>query len=150
MTENKTSETIVPIIPSATAGPLGILHLPRLWTKLTLGNAGLLPEGYHYCGQGFDQLTISNLGLDKESLLAFVKEKKPTYVQFEDYVKKHGKTDAQTITIHNEAIRGYVHAPELAKKMRAELGVSDENISHAVALNMLDDLDLLHKKVNKS
>ena len=149
MAEKHSPETIVPIISSGTPGPLGILHLPRLWTKLTLGNAGLLPEGYHYCGQGYDQLTISNLGLDKDSLLAFVKEKKPTYVQFEEYVKKHGKTDAQTITIHNEAIRGYIHAPELAQKMREDLGVTDEKLSHAVALNMLDDLALLHRKVNQ-
>ena len=150
MAEKNAPETIVPIIPSGTAGPLGILHLPRLWTKLTLGNAGLLPEGYHYCGQGYDQLTITNLGLDKDALQAFVKEQKPTYVQFEEYVRKHGKTDAQTITIHNEAIRGYIHAPELAQKMREELGVTDSHLSQAVLLNMLDDLALLHKRVNKS
>lgn len=149
MAEKHIPETIAPIIPSGTAGPLGILHLPRLWAKLTLGNAGLLPEGYHYCGGGYDQMTISNLGLDKDALLSFVKEKKPTYVQLEEYVRKHGKTDAQTITIHNEAIRGYIHAPELAKKMREDLGVTDEKLSHAVVLNMLEDLALLHQKVNK-
>ncbi len=149
MSEKNAPEPIVPLISSGTPGPLGILHLPRLWTKLTLGNAGRLPEGYHYCGSGFDQLTINNLGLDKDALLAFVKEKKPTYVEFEMYVAAHGKTDAQTITIHNEAIRGYRHNKELAAKMRAELGCKNESLGDAVNLNFLDDLAALHHQINK-
>ena len=37
---------IVPLISSGTQGPLGVLHLPRLWQKVILGAAGKIPEGY--------------------------------------------------------------------------------------------------------
>ena len=30
------SDTYVPMISSGTAGPLGVLHLPRLWQKVSL------------------------------------------------------------------------------------------------------------------
>ena len=36
------SETYVPMISSGTAGPLGVLHLPRLWQKVSLEQAGKL------------------------------------------------------------------------------------------------------------
>ena len=36
----------VPLISSGTAGPLGVLHLPRLWQKVTLEYAGKLAAGY--------------------------------------------------------------------------------------------------------
>ena len=34
------SDTYVPMISSGTAGPLGVLHLPRLWQKVSLEVAG--------------------------------------------------------------------------------------------------------------
>ena len=33
---------IVPLIGSAEVGPLGVLHLPRLWLKVSLDGRGLL------------------------------------------------------------------------------------------------------------
>ena len=33
---------IIPMISSGTTGPLGVLHLPRLWLKASLGAAGKL------------------------------------------------------------------------------------------------------------
>ena len=35
----------VPMISSGTAGPLGALHLPRLWQKVSLEAAGKLADG---------------------------------------------------------------------------------------------------------
>ncbi|GIT38799.1 MAG: hypothetical protein Ct9H300mP7_7200 [Verrucomicrobiota bacterium] len=37
------SDKIVPLISSGTKGPLGVLHLPRLWQKVSLEAAGKLP-----------------------------------------------------------------------------------------------------------
>jgi len=34
------SETYVPLISSSVAGPLGVLHLPRLWQKVSLEAVG--------------------------------------------------------------------------------------------------------------
>ena len=39
------SDTYVPLISSGTAGPLGVLHLPRLWQGFFRAR-GKLAEGY--------------------------------------------------------------------------------------------------------
>ena len=55
----------VPLIRSGTAGPLGVLHLPRFWQKVSLDAAGKLAAGYPACGAGYDQMVLDGLGLDK-------------------------------------------------------------------------------------
>jgi hypothetical protein len=140
---------IIPLVSSGTAGPLGAIHLPRLWSKLTLGAAGLLPEGYDECGQGFDQMTLTDLGLNKEETITYVRTRKPTYVEFEEYVRQKGKTDPETIKKHNEAVRGYNHADDKAQHMRDDLGLKQGQIKDAVTLNSLEDLHELHQTVTK-
>ncbi|MDQ2816983.1 MAG: DUF5069 domain-containing protein [Candidatus Eremiobacteraeota bacterium] len=125
------------------------MHLPRLWSKLTLFGAGLLPEGYDAVGPGFDSLTLKNLGLDKDEVLAYIKSRKPTYPQFEEWIlqKKGGSIDPAVIRQHNEAIKGYSHSDELAQNMRSAMGVKRDDVKDAVTLNTLDDLHELHKSV---
>jgi hypothetical protein len=139
-----TDTKYIPIISSSTVGPLGVAHLPRLWTKLTLGNAGLLPEGHDYCGKGFDQMTISDLGLDRDKVIDFVKTSKPTYVQFEAWVKANGKTDAETIAKHNAGVKGYIHSDETVKQIQSDIGLVGSPVKDAVTLNILEDLHDLH------
>lgn len=140
---------IVPLTSSGTAGPLGAVHLPRLWEKLTLYNAGMLADGYDYCGKGFDQMTLDGLGLDKERTLDYVKTQKPTYIQFEQWVidQKGPDLSPDTIRKHNDAIFAYHHSDDLAAKMRGASGVKDASIADAVTLNLLEDLDELHAQV---
>lgn len=135
---------VIPIISSGTAGPLGAIHLPRLWAKLTLDAAGKLPESYDACGSGFDQLTIDDLGLKREDVMSFIQSKRPTYVQFEEWVVANGKTDPETVRKHNENVRNFLHSDETGKKMRAALGIKRDDIKDAVTLNTLDDLHSLH------
>jgi hypothetical protein len=139
------SHKITPLISSGTAGPLGAAHLPRLWTKLTLASAGLLPEGYDECGAGFDQMTINNLGLNKDEVITYVRTRKPTYVEFEEWVRTKGKTDPETVRKHNAAIHGYHHADDKAEHMRKDMKVPHQHIKDAVTLNMLEDLHELHQ-----
>ena len=49
---------IVPLISSGTAGPLGVLHLPRLWQKVSLEAADKLADGYPGIGAGYDSMVI--------------------------------------------------------------------------------------------
>ena len=86
------STTYVPLISSGTAGPLGVLHLPRLWQKVSLEAAGKLASGYPGCGKGYDAMTLGALGLDEQATKDFVKNNKPTYPQFEAWVKANGKS----------------------------------------------------------
>ena len=57
----------VPLISSGVAGPLGALHLPRLWLKVSLEAAGKLASGYPGIGAGYDMMTCNALGLDPEA-----------------------------------------------------------------------------------
>lgn len=144
-----TLQNVVPVISSDTAGPLGAIHLPRLWTKLTLSSAGLLPPSYDECGSGFDQMTLDALGLNREKTIDFVKANHPKYMAFEEWViaQNGGSISPDRIKKHNEAIRGYHHSDELAAKMRAASGIKDPSIKDAVTLNSIEDLDDIHAQV---
>ena len=144
-----TLQKVVPLISSDTAGPLGAIHLPRLWTKLTLSAAGVLPDSYDECGAGFDQMTLGALGLDRQKTIDYVKSAHPKYMQFEEWVisQNGGSISLDRITKHNEAIRGYNHSDELAAKMRKASGIKDASIKDAVTLNTIEDLDDVHAQV---
>lgn len=145
-----TTRQIVPLMSSDTAGPLGAIHLPRLWLKLTLANAGLLPKDYDECGPGFDAMTLADLNLDRQKTIDFVRSKKPTYMQFEEWViqQNGGSISPETIRKHNDAVHGYHHADELAGKMRTASGLKNATIADAVTLNTLEDLDEVHRQVS--
>jgi hypothetical protein len=146
------AQTIVPIISSGTAGPLGVLHLPRLWTKLTLAAHGSLPEGYDESGQGFDAMTLAALGLDRDKVIAYVREKKPTYMQFEKWIveQRGGHVDRAAIEKHNAAVRGYNHSDEYGSSVRAATGITDPNVKDAVTLNIVEDLHEVHRLVTSA
>jgi hypothetical protein len=139
---------VIPLISSDTAGPLGAIHLPRLWTKLTLHNAGMLADGYAACGAGFDQMTIDGLGLEKSKVEDFIRTRKPTYMQFEEWVvaENGGSVPKDKIEKHNAAIRAYHHADDLGSQMRASSGIKDTGVKDACRLNNMEDLDDLHRQ----
>jgi hypothetical protein len=143
----QTNETVVPLVSSGTAGPLGAIHLPRLWLKLSLAAAGRLPEGYDECGSGFDAMTLGGLGLDRQKTIDFVRQNKPTYMEFEEWVVASGTTDPASIEKHNAAIRAYNHGEELGRTMRESSKIRNESISDAVTLNTVEDLDEVHRQV---
>ena len=76
------------MIPCSVAGPLGVLHLPRLWLKVSLEARGKLAAGYPGCGKGYDQMVIDGLGLNRDAVINHIKNDKPTYPQFEAWVKE--------------------------------------------------------------
>jgi hypothetical protein len=138
---------IVPLISSGIAGPLGVLHLPRLWLKVSLAAASRLADGYPDCGKGFDQMTLNNLGLNVDSALKFIRERRPTYPQFEAWVRQQPgvKLDKATIDKHNAAVRGYIHDDATRKGILTANGLKDDGtIKDAVNLNNLDDWKELH------
>lgn len=151
-TTQGTRVKIVPLVTSDTAGPLGAIHLPRLWSKLMLAASGQLPEGYDECGPGFDQMTLTAMNLDRGKTMEYVRANKPTYMQFERWVieQNGGQIDPERIRKHNEAVRAYNHNDQLASDMRKACGCTDETISDAVTLNKLEDLDELHRQLTRS
>ncbi len=146
------SDTHVPMISSGTAGPLGVLHLPRLWQKLSLEACGKLAPGYPGMGRGYDAMTCAALGLDEAAVQNYVKQAKPTYTQFEAWVKQNAKTlTPEAIEKHNAAVRGYNHDDATRQGILSCCGLSDDASAakDAVNLNNLDDWNEFHRSVLK-
>jgi len=144
--------TIVPLISSGVAGPLGVLHLPRLWLKASLEATGKLASGYPGCGKGYDQMVIDGLGMKREEVLDFIKKSKPDYPQFEAWVKKHATTlDKGSVEKLNASIRGYIHDDQTRKSILGANGLQDDASAckDAVNLNNLDDWKEFHTAVLK-
>ena len=146
------ADTYVPMISSGTAGPLGMLHLPRMWQKVSLESQGKLAPGYPGIGHGYDAMTCAALGLDEQAVKDFIKQNKPTYPQFEAWVKKNAKSlDSSTIEKHNAAVRGYNHDDETRGKICSACGIPNDASApkDAVNLNNLDDWYEFHQAVLK-
>ena len=145
------SQTFVPLISSGVAGPLGVLHLPRLWQKVSLEAKGQLCPGYPDIGAGFDSMVLRALNLNPEAVRKFIKEEHPTYPQFERWVTQQpgAKIDRATVEASNAAIRGYNHSDEDRKTILGANGLPDEpSAPHdAVGLNNLEDWLEFHARV---
>ena len=143
------SNTYVPLISSGVAGPLGVLHLPRLWLKASLEAAGKLAAGYPGIGQGYDMMTINALGLNADAVRKFITDSKPTYPQFEAWVKNQPgvKLDKATLYKHNQSILGYIHDDGTRKGILSASGIGDESSVNpgAVDLNNIDDWYEFHQ-----
>ena len=132
---------IVPLISSGTAGPLGVLHLPRLWQKVSLEAAGKIADGYPGIGAGYDTMVIAGLGLDPEAVRSYISGSKPTYPQFEAWVKEQpgAKLDAGSIGELNDSITGYNHDDATRQGILSDNGLEDGDPKDAINLNNLDD-----------
>jgi hypothetical protein len=132
------------------AGPLGVLHLPRMWQKVSLEAAGKLADGYPGIGKGYDMMTVTALGLNADAVRKFIAGSKPTYPQFEAWIKKQPgvKLDKAGIEKHNAAIRGYNHDDATRTSILSANGIPDDGkIKDAVNLNNLDDWKEFHASV---
>ena len=135
------SDKIVPLISSGTKGPLGVLHLPRLWQKVSLEAAGKIADGYPGIGGGYDTMVINGLGLNADAVRACITNDKPTYPQFEAWIKSQpGATlDAASIQTLNDAIAGYIHADADRQGILSANGLPDGAPRDAINLNNLED-----------
>ena len=147
------SNTYVPLISSGTSGPLGVLHLPRLWLKSSLEARGKLAPGYPGCGKGYDQMVLDGLGLDRQKTLDYIKNSKPSYVQFESWIKQQPgvKLDKANVDKLNGAIRGYIHDDATRQSICGASGVPNDASAprDAVNLNNIDDWTEFHNAVLK-
>ncbi len=144
------TDKYVPLISSGVAGPLGVLHLPRLWLKASLEALGKLADGYPGCGPGYDQMVIDGLGLRRDAVLDFLKTQRPTYPQFEAWIRQQPgvRLDAASIAKLNAAITGYLHDDATRQAILSANGLTD-GPRDAVNLNNLDDWKEFHAAVLK-
>ena len=142
---------MIPTISSGVAGPLGVLHLPRFWSKVLMDAKGVLHEDYPACGAGFDQMVLDGLGLDKDATLAYISDNSPTYAQFEAWVLEQsgGSLDQAAVDELNAAITGYNHDDDTRGGILGASGIEDDgSILDAVNLNNLDDWYELHASLD--
>ena len=140
---------IIPLISSGTAGPLGVLHLPRLWLKASLGAAGKLHPDYPAIGQGYDQMVLDGLSIDKAAFEQFIAGSKPTYPQLEAWILEQsgGSLDPAAVEKLNAAITGYIHDDATRATILGADSIPDEGrIRDAVMLNNLDDWHGFHQQ----
>lgn len=140
----------IPLISSGTAGPLGVLHLPRLWQKTSLAAVGKDHPDYPALAPGYDQMVLDGLGISVESFREFVFSKKPTYPQCEAWVLAQcgGSIAPEKLAALNASIAGYHHKDEVRKTILDANGIPDEGkILDAINLNNLDDWLSFHKEV---
>jgi hypothetical protein len=140
-------EKLVPLIGATVAGPLGVVHLPRMWYKGILSAAGMLPVEYFDNYKGFNAKVCDGIGLEPEAWFAFLKTM-PTYPQAEDYVKAHAtKLDATSIAAINELILNFPRPEENAAMVRARLGIEDPTFNNSAALINVDDWSAIHAEL---
>ena len=98
-------------------------------------------------------MTIDALGLKRDAVLAFLKDKRPTYPQFEAWIKAQPgvKLDPATIAKHNAGVRGYIHDDATRKGILKNNGLPDDAsaVKDAVRLNDLDSWQEFHADVLK-
>jgi hypothetical protein len=143
------SNTVVPLISSSVAGPLGVIHLPRLWLKVSLEARGKLAAGYPGLGAGYDSMVCGALNLNPAAVKAFIAASRPTYPQFEAWIQKQPgvKLDKATIYKNNVAIMGYIHDDATRKGILGDSGLADDGSVNpgAVDLNNIDDWFEMHQ-----
>ena len=140
---------ITPTISSGIAGPLGVLHLPRLWQKASLAAAGKLHGDYAAAGKGFDQMLLDGLGIDRRDFLDFVRDERPSYPQLEAWVADRcgGEIASDAASAVNSAIAGHDHAESIRKEILADAGIDDRGVVlDAISLNNLDDWTAFHRE----
>lgn len=139
---------MIPAAPISARGPLGVVQLPRLWSKVLLNKKGLLQDGYYPCGQGFDKVVLDGLGLDREEVIAYLEENMPTYFDFERWVieKKGGSIPKQTIDAINERILNFEYSdPKRAPALKEAVGLpADDPNTKTARLNEFDDWHQFH------
>jgi hypothetical protein len=140
-------QQMAPLIGATVTGPLGVMHLPRMWLKSVYSAAGLLPEAYFDNYKGFNAQVCDALGLEPEAWFAFLATM-PTYPQAEDYVRAHAtKLDAASIAALNEKVASYPRAAEGAAATRARTGITDANVTNSALLINYDDWLTMHEEL---
>lgn len=135
---------MIPTVSSASAGPLGAKHLPRMWMKALLDAVGALPEDYN-SGPGFDGLCGRTLNLDVDAAIAYVRAELPGYLAFEAYVREHvPAVDEATLEAYNRVMVEREKPEEKAAAERAEAGVPELAFREVIMLNDMVDWKALH------
>ncbi|HEY5341255.1 MAG TPA: DUF5069 domain-containing protein [Candidatus Aquilonibacter sp.] len=143
-------QEFVPLISSSVCGPLGVLHLPRLWQKILLHVAGRLPEGYRHGVGGFDEFLCTSLGVDRDAFIHYVESKKPGYLEVEAWVRANATNlTPETIAAFNHEVSTRNLPDAMLTQRCSDVGIPVGSISRAIPLNDLDDWQAFHRSITQ-
>jgi hypothetical protein len=95
------------LVSSMEVGSLGVLHLKRLWSRVTAHRVlGLMADPKREWT--LDRVVMHGLGLALEETLQYLAQSRPTYADFEEWIlrKNEGSLDHEIINRINSAIAG--------------------------------------------
>ena len=118
--------------------------------KTLLSSVGELPPGYKDIRPGFDFMVLEGLKLDPDRVRDFILENRPTYLQFEDWIRTRDEADLspENIARVNTIVVERKKAGESRKRMLEENGLSEEcDITDSIMMNNLDDWREIHGAV---
>jgi hypothetical protein len=142
-------QPIVPAVSMQGRGPLGLMHLPRLWIKATLNACDALYDGWRSgSGSGFDVWFTGAVGLELDATIAYIHAELPTYPVFERWVVARAERVSPTEVVEHNAVIWRREKPEaVAAPERALLGIDAPGYRPSIELNDLVDWYTLHEVI---
>lgn len=139
---------MIPLISGSKAGPLGIVHLPRLWLKVRMHGLGLLPEGYRYGNGGNDSALTALIGTGDATFYEYVTVERPDYLACEEWVRRTAPgLTAEAIAAFNHSQISMVMPEPRRSDWTARFGIEGTRYDSAVGLNQLDDWAGIHEQL---
>jgi hypothetical protein len=137
---------IVPLISSYVAGPLGLIHLPRLWLKALLHAQDRLAEDWGCGPGGLDKFIIDFVGIDNAAFVSWLTTELPDYTVCETWVSNNAVNLTSDAIAESNArlLRGRLPG-DLNAQFRAHLGIDNDTVEVGIMLNTLDDLDTVYR-----
>lgn len=139
---------MIPLIASDTRGPLGVRHLPRLWLKTLLSAVDQLAPGYKDVRPGFDYMVLEGLNVNPNAARTFIKDAKPTYLAFEQWIRDQPDVDLSAANIErvNQIVEDRKKSDSSRQKILQSVGLADDgSITDSTLLNALDDWHTVHR-----
>jgi hypothetical protein len=96
-------EKLVPLISPTVAGPLGIIHLPRMWLKSTLASVDALYDAYVSDYRGLNKRVIDALGIDERAFFDYLRATS-SYPDTERWIEAHAANLPSSIRAANSAV----------------------------------------------
>lgn len=139
---------VVPLISSYVAGPLGLIHLPRLWLKALLHAKDILAEDWGCGPGGLDKRIMGFVGIDGDAFIPWLMSAMPNYDGAEAWVREHAANlTPGAIAESNSFLREHPLPLDLNVQFRAYMQIPDDSLEVGIMLNNYDDWHTLHRYV---
>ncbi|MDB5259312.1 MAG: hypothetical protein JWO73_520 [Candidatus Taylorbacteria bacterium] len=127
MKTNPVALMLAAAVNSGSIGSLGILHLPRLWSKVVFEGDIKLDEEAIRLESYFDEVVLRGIGIDPKSVFEYLRSEKPTYPDFEEWILERAgaKLDDDAVAEINRKILAHEHEERISERILRECGLGN-------------------------